>query len=105
MAIGNQIRKHREARGWTRAELARRCCAISPGVPGLEGTSGGVTIKYWEDEVERRMPSAAQLDVLMDALEVPLSERWVLLRLCRERLEQAVGPARVRDSGATRGAR
>lgn len=87
MIFGEFIRTHRTAVGLTRAALARRCQVISPDVPGFGPNIGRVTIKFWEDEVSRRMPSAAQLDVLCDALRLSMSDRFMALRLCRERLE------------------
>ena len=87
MSFGEFIRRHRESQGLTRAELARRCTVRSPGMPGFGGNGGRLTIKYWEDEVGRRMPSAAQLDVLCDALRLAVADRFLALRLCRERLE------------------
>jgi transcriptional regulator with XRE-family HTH domain len=78
--LGQYLREKREARGITVRALATRCRGLAPSLKGLHHSS----LTFWETGYRARRPSAAQLDVLCDALGLTVEERLHALRLARE---------------------
>lgn len=67
------LREYRERLGWSQGRLAAVCRSIKPGCQGISARAIG----FWE--AGSRTPSAEQLAVLLEALQVPPTARLDLL--------------------------